>query len=61
LPESRRSTDEFGNKRVAQILALAFAISGVFLVFAYSPTAAVVVWVLAVVFVIGSFFIERDF
>ncbi len=61
VPESKPKAQEFGNKRVAQILALTFALSGVFLAFAYPPTAAIVVWLLAIVFFIGSFFIERDF
>jgi FtsH-binding integral membrane protein len=61
VPESTPHTQGFGNKRVAQFMALAFAVSGGFVALNYSLTPAVVVWVLALVFLAGSFFIERDF
>jgi fatty acid desaturase len=50
-----------GNQRVAQVMAVGAAVVGGVVAVAYSVTAAIVVWVLAVVLLIGSFFIERDY
>jgi hypothetical protein len=61
VPDSTSQTQGFGNKRVAQFMALVFAAAGGFVAFNYSLTPAIIVWMLALVFLVGSFFIERDF
>ena len=60
----QRSPDDFGrwsNKRFTQAAALAIAALGVVCAFAFNLGAGLAVWSVALVFLIGSFFIERDF
>ena len=50
----------WSNRRFTQGAAIAFLIVGCVITYAYTLMAGVVVWALALVYLCGSFFIERD-
>jgi hypothetical protein len=60
----QRSPDDLGrwsNKRFTQAAALLLVIVGIVCAFALNLASGIAVWSVALVFLIGSFFIERDF
>jgi hypothetical protein len=64
LPTMQRSPHDLGgwsNARFTQAAALMLVLVGVVCALAFNLASGIAVWSVAVVFFIGSFFIERDF
>ena len=60
MADTNDDLGHWSNRQFTQVAALVMVVVGFVTADAYSLTAGVAVWSVAVVFLVGSFFIEKD-
>jgi hypothetical protein len=60
MADTDQDLGHWSNRQFTQVAALIMVVIGFVTADAYSMTAGIAVWSVAVVFLVGSFFIEKD-